>query len=124
MKVRLLENSLRFRLRQPEVNQFAETGKVIQTTEFGPTSSDALSFMLEVTKEQELAVKFEDNKVTIGVPEHLAKTWISTDMVGFDGKIATGKGKFIDVLVEKDFACLDAPEEENIGAYPNPNAVC
>lgn len=124
MKVRILGNTLRFRLRQQDVSQFEESGKVSQTTEFGQALSDKLSFILEVTKEEELAVKFDGNEVIVGVPKKLTAAWTGSDMVGFEGKIDTGEGRFVEVLVEKDFACLDAPEEENIGAYPNPNATC
>lgn len=124
MKVRILGNSLRFRLRQQEVSQFEQLGKVTQTTEFGLSPTDALSFILEVTNGEELAVQFNGHSVTVSVPEKLASSWTNSDMVGFDGRIDTGKGRIIEVLVEKDFACLDASEEDNVGAYPNPNAVC
>jgi len=124
MKIRILANTIRYRLRQPEISLFQESGKVMEVTEFGPGLTDGLGFILKVISGTELTVSFEYNTTTIGVPRYLAEEWINTDLVGFDGKIDTGKGRIIEVLVEKDFACLDNPEEDNIGAFPNPKAVC
>ena len=30
----------------------------------------------------------------------------------------------LDVLLEKDFACLDRSDEENSDTFPNPNEAC
>ncbi|GEO04802.1 hypothetical protein AAE02nite_24660 [Adhaeribacter aerolatus] len=124
MKVRILANTLRFRLRQPEVQQFQQQGKVTETTAFGPDPAQQLHFCLEVTSGPELTVCYQSNTATIGVPRHLAEEWTGTALVGLEGKVDTGKGQVIEVLVEKDFVCLDRPEEENSGAYPNPKGVC
>lgn len=124
MKVRISGNSIRFRLRQPEVATFGEIGKIEEITEFGPESNDRLSFCLMIHQEANLSVSYKTNSITIGVPKHTAAEWTNTASVGFSGTIDTGKGRRIDILVEKDFVCLDRPEEENLGAYPNPNTVC
>ncbi|ALI98027.1 DUF7009 family protein [Rufibacter tibetensis] len=124
MKIRILGNSLRFRLRQPEVSSFRQTGVVTEVTQFGPEPSQKLSFILAVSSDPELSVSFEAGTTTVHVPKQLAEEWTSTDQVGFDGTVNTGQGQKIEVLVEKDFVCLDRPEEEQIGAYPNPNAIC
>ncbi|GAA4437659.1 hypothetical protein GCM10023188_32110 [Pontibacter saemangeumensis] len=124
MKVRISGNSIRFRLKQPEVSYFQQHGKITEVTAFGPAPADQLRFMLEVSPAPELAVHFEANTTTIRVPQELAAKWTGTALVGFDGRVDTGKGQQMDLLVEKDFACLDAPEEDNVGTYPNPNAAC
>lgn len=124
MKVRILANTIRLRLKQQEIADFQQHGKVIEATEFGPSPTDQLCFVLEVSSEPQLTVSYASNTTTIGVPRQLAEEWTGTDLVGFDGKIDTGKGRTMEVLVEKDFVCLDGPEEENMGAYPNPKAAC
>ena len=124
MKVRISGNSIRFRLKQPEVSDFQQRGKITEVTAFGPEPKDHLHFILEVFSGPELAVNFDANTTTIRVPQELAARWTGTELIGFDGKVDTGKGQQMNLLVEKDFACLDAPEEDNAGAYPNPNAVC
>ena len=124
MKIRILANTLRFRLRQPEVQLFQEKGKVIEVTEFGPNLQDQLQFCLEKTEHPQFTISFTNNITTIGVPVTLAEEWTNSDLIGFNAKIDTGKGKVIEILVEKDFVCLDDPLDNNIGAYPNPKAIC
>lgn len=124
MKVRIQANTLRFRLRQQDISQFQQNGKVTEIIEFGPDPANQLRFCLEISSEPELTVSFEANTATVLVPRHLAEEWVSTDLVGFDGKAATGMGRLIEVLVEKDFMCLNAPEEDKVDAFPNPKAVC
>jgi len=124
MKVRILGNTMRFRLKQPEVDYFQQHGEITEITAFGPAPADQLRFTLKASSEAEYAIRFECGTTTILVPKQVAAEWTATDLVGFDAKVETGKGQVIELLVEKDFACLDAPEEDNAGAYPNPKAVC
>lgn len=124
MKVRILGNSIRFRLKKPEVSQFEKEGSVTETIEFGPEPADQIHFCLQKHTGPELAVSFHANTSTIKVPQPLAQDWTQTDRVGFDGKVDTGKGRTINVLVEKDFMCIDGGEADNEGAYPNPMANC
>lgn len=124
MKIRILGNSIRFRLKQPEVSHFEKFGKVTEVIEFGPEASDQLCFNLEMYAGPELAVSFHSATTTIKVPQALGLEWVQTDLVGFNGKVNTGKGRTISVLIEKDFMCLDGQPEDNEGTYPNPMANC
>src|SRR5689334_3046010 len=101
MKVRILANSLRFRLKQPEVSHFHRCGKVTEAVEFGPGPAGQLRFVLEISAGAALSVGFQSNTITIGVPRALAEEWTQTELVGFDGKVDNGQGSVIDVLVEK-----------------------
>jgi hypothetical protein len=120
MKVRIQKNSIRFRLKQQEVTQFGQAGKVSEVLEFGADAENKLTFTLESFDEPELAVQFKANTTTIFVPLTLAEQWTTTELVGFDERIDTGKGRTISILVEKDFVCMDGREEDNVGSYPNP----
>ena len=122
MKVRIVNNSIRFRLKEPEVHQFAEEGKITEVVEFGSEVEDKLCFCLEISNDASLKISYKSNITTIYVPKGLAEKWTKTGMVGFDGKIETGKGRTIQLLVEKDFMCLDGREDDNAGSYPNPLA--
>ncbi len=124
MKIRILNNSIRFRLKKPEVTHFEKSGKITEILEFGPETSDQIGFSLEMYEGVELAVNFQANITTIKVPQTLARQWIQTELVGFDGKLDTGKGKTIKILVEKDFMCLDGNDQDNEGAFPNPMTNC
>jgi hypothetical protein len=122
MKIRLAENSIRYRLRQPEVQSFQNNGIVSTRVVFG--EGDILLFDLIKTDNTKMEVAYACNHVTIKVPVHLCEEWIKTDLVGIEATVETAHNHFVSILIEKDFACLDAPAEENEGAYANPKALC
>jgi hypothetical protein len=120
MKVRISGNSIRFRLKEPEVKQLEQTGKVSEALEFGHSSFDQVKFTLAETANEEISIQFVATEITVFVPKILADTWATTEIVGFDARVETGKSKTISILVEKDFMCMDGREEENAGSYRNP----
>ena len=122
MKVRIQGNSIRFRLKEPEVRRFSETGLVEETMALGHGA--ALRFRLEVAERETVGLQHRPNLLAIEVPRALASEWTDTGRVGFDARVDLGDGSGLSVLVEKDWACLDGSEEENIGSYPNPMTQC
>ena len=124
MKVRISGNSIRFRLKQSEVQTFGEQGILSEITEFGTAVEDTLTFTLSVSSSHTFRISNIDNTIVIEVPQMLAKKWTQTGLVGFEEHINTGKGKTIKILVEKDFKCLDGSDKENEDSFPNPNLHC
>ena len=55
-------------------------------------------------------------------PADQANTWCVSDQIGIVESIDIGSFGILDVLIEKDFACLDRSDEENEDTFPNPNA--
>lgn len=122
MKIRIKGNSIRLRLTQTEVANFANNGYLEEHTEFGnATFTYALANDAEVLN---LSAKMEGAKITMQVPPDLAKNWTSTNEVGFQHKLSLNNGKELFLLVEKDFVCLDNTFEDQSDNYPNPNAHC
>jgi hypothetical protein len=122
MKIRIKGNSIRLRLTQTEVANFAKTGYLEEHTEFGnATFTYALANVAEVLT---LSAKMEGAKITMQVPPDLAKNWTSTNEIGFQHKQPLSNGKELFLLVEKDFVCLDNTFEDQSDNYPNPNAHC
>ncbi len=122
MKIRIKGNSIRLRLTQTEVANFANNGYLEEHTEFGnATFTYALANDAEVLN---LSAKMEGAKITMQVPPALAKNWTSTNEVGFQHKLSLNNGKELFLLVEKDFVCLDNTFEDQSDNYPNPNAHC
>jgi len=124
MKVRISQNSLRFRLKQPEVQLLSQQRYLAEVIEFGSEQNDQLRFILNISGDHTFNVAYESNTITISLAKLAVDEWLTTDQVGIDEKVNTLKGKTINVLVEKDFACLDGREEENEGTYPNPKSNC
>ena len=124
MKIRIQGNSIRYRLRKPEVAQFKKYGRVSETIQLGSEAHQQLEFMLKESSTNTIAVTYQTNSTTVHVPKQLAEVWTGTEQVGFEAIVEIGNGKALKVLVEKDFKCLDGSDAENEGAYQNPNAHC
>lgn len=116
MKVRIKDNSVRFRLTQSEVALLGKAGSVSGTTEFIGRS---LVYTIESSTDEEISVSFIENTIVLKMPEKTVAEWVSTDRVGFDGQSGLVK-----VLIEKDFVCIDNSLEDQSDNYPNPNIVC
>jgi hypothetical protein len=122
MKIRIKGNSIRIRLTQTEVANFAKTGYLEEKTEFGDTE---LTYVLQSKPAgDELTASFNRNIITMWVPEHTRHEWTTTDIIGFENKMPLGDGKHLFLLIEKDFVCLDNTFEDQSDNYPNPNAAC
>lgn len=120
MKVRMQSNSIRYRLRQPEVHEFKLSGIITETIQLGIKAGSFLRFVLQKGENKYIEVQFDNNTTIVQVPKHIADDWTNTSSVGFDAAIELDNGKSLKILVEKDFECMDDREEENVGAYPNP----
>jgi len=116
MKIRIKDNSLRFRLTQSEVTELSKNGMVSGYTEF-PGST--LVYAIERTEDEIISADFTDSRIVLKMPAAMVGEWVATDKVGFNGQ--SGK---ISLLVEKDFVCLDNTLEDQSDNYPNPNAKC
>ncbi len=120
MKIRITGNNIRLRLKQPEVSRFQKNGIISEALEFGTDEKDQLTFTLQQSDADDFSISFFSNHTAIYVPAKLAGEWTTTDLVGFDATIDTGKKRTVSILVEKDFVCMDGSEEDNEGSYPNP----
>ena len=119
MKIRIKENSVRFRLTPTEVRKFCNEGQIEESTKFNSTT-----FKYGVKQDQidTLQVDFNDNTVTLKVPENFAKDWYDNNVVGLEHYVNLADGSKFFLLLEKDFACLDNTHEDQSDKYPNPKA--
>jgi hypothetical protein len=115
MKIRIKNNGLRYRLTRSEVTAFAHEGIFKEKVQIGDNS---LVYILQRTAEAELSASFKNNIITMLVPENIANEWTNTDQVGFKARQGD-----TELLVEKDFTCLDDVEEDQSDNYPNPLAA-
>lgn len=116
MKIRIKDNSIRFRLTQSEVSELGKSGIVSGFTEF---VDRPFIYAIEKTTDTTLSAAFIENRMVMKMPEAMVEEWISTDIVGFDGQAGQVK-----LLVEKDFVCIDNTMEDQSDNYPNPNLKC
>jgi hypothetical protein len=123
MKLRIKGNSLRLRVSRSEVVRLLNGDRVEETIHFAPQETAKLTYALE----QELSgsaptVQYTEGDITVRIPADQATSWCLTDQVGIVESINVGTTGSLDLVIEKDFACLDRSDEDNQDTFANPNA--
>lgn len=116
MKIRIKGNSIRYRMSKTDVEQFIKSSYLEETVDFG---TQKLVYALKKYSGSALSASFEQNTITLYMPEQMATEWKATEKIGFDGI-----HNKLSLLIEKDFQCLDNVEEDQTDNYPNPASVC
>jgi ribosomal protein S6E (S10) len=122
MKLRVKHNSIRLRLTQTEVAQFAASGRVEEAIEFGNDPQQKFIYAIEKSVDGgEISAAFADRQITVFVPFKVAASWADSDDTGIEAEQNFGDGKRLRILIEKDFACLKPRRgEDERDAFPNP----
>lgn len=121
MKIRIKGNFIRYRLVQHEVLTLSKTGRLLETTCFGPMRDQVFSYALE-SKEgiTGLQAAFDGRTITLYLPVEDAHAWPAGERVGFENSIEVAPGVVLHLLLEKDFVCLEDVSEDQSDNYPNP----
>ncbi|WP_224488617.1 DUF7009 family protein [Robertkochia flava] len=124
MKLRIKENTLRFRLSQGEVTEFKEQGTVRSITSFNLSGAQQLIYVLQRCESCDLLqATFSQNMIVVNVPAATADEWTDTNLVGFNNEVDAKDPSDLFILVEKDFQCLHKrPNEDESDNFPNPLA--
>jgi len=121
MKIRILGNSVRFRLTRSEVHALCTEGYVENQTIF---EDSVFSYAVRFVEDSErLSAQFMDNTITLNLPQSLGSNWHRTERVGFSETIDFKDNGCLSLLLEKDFTCLDERQEDQSDNYPNPKAL-
>lgn len=126
MKLRIKGNSLRLRISRTEMATFLEQGSIEETIRFGIARNAKLVYALRhAASSEDVSVEYQAGRVTVVVSTESAQRWAATDEVGVYGSVDVGDGT-LELIVEKDFACLDGADAQDEDAFPNPNlgVVC
>lgn len=122
MKLRIRDNSIRLRLMQGEVDALKRDGIVSAHTDFpgGRTFGYRLESSPASVKPEAFLSAAE---LTVRLPESVVLGWASSEQVSIAGEQQLVGGQTLQILVEKDFACLTPREgEDESDMYPHPNA--
>ncbi|MBI1268748.1 MAG: hypothetical protein GC193_15135 [Cryomorphaceae bacterium] len=105
MKLRFKDNSIRLRLSADEVD-LLESERIIQCeTSFG-AAMEPFRYGIQIVNVVEIEADLKSNTVLVSLPPHVFEKWAESPQVGIDYRMGVGNGKFLRILVEKDFACL------------------
>ena len=123
VKLRLQFNSVRFRLKRGEVEQLARTGRVEEKILVGSGDDETFDYLLESTAAVSSPIASVTARgIIVQVPSDEVMKWASTDQVGIEGRQPADNETSLQILIEKDFACIDGNDEENADTFPNPLA--
>ncbi len=120
MKIRIKGNSIRFRLSKSEVDAFGASGYCESSTQF--TDNTFTYSLVAVHDQTELKASFDAKGIQVLMPQHWADEWVATQRVGFESQMPLDSEKSLQILIEKDFQCLDDRGEDESDMYPNPLA--
>lgn len=121
MKIRIKDNSIRFRLTRSEVETLSKEGAFESHTTVGTQN---LRYRVQAhSKVPALDAKLYPLAVTLLVNKQLATHWSTNDTVGHYHQLTNPDGSTLDLLLEKDFVCMDETVEDQSDNYPNPKMM-
>jgi hypothetical protein len=121
MKIRIKGNTIRYRLTQSEVATLCEQGYLEEITSF---NTGKLLYAVQIMEGiEQLEAEFTGDRIILLVPETQGKRWDTSDEVSIRNSMALEEGGELELLLEKDFACLDERDEDQSDNYPNPKAA-
>ena len=120
MKLRMRGNSMRLRLLRAEVDALARGERVVESVGFAPGLRVEYAIAADPDSAQVRAT-LDGACVTVFVPVAMAQQWAGSEVVGIEHDQAIDAGNMLQILIEKDFACLQPREgEEDNGTFINP----
>jgi hypothetical protein len=121
MKLRLKGSSLRLRLTRSELAQL-QSGNRVQEEVLFP-SNVALTYAIEVGRStQPVLVAFASHQIVVSISKAQFNRWSGDDQVGIYMSLAATDSQDLEVIIEKDFACLDLSDADNEDTFANPLA--
>lgn len=118
MKVRIKENSVRYRLTKSEVEELSMKGYYEEKTAF---INQPFTYRLVAQESNtHLTATYINNTLTIFMPQMDALQWFDADKIGYQHDFLQDNGESLFLLIEKDFVCLDETVEDQSDNYPHP----
>ncbi|MEO0574015.1 MAG: hypothetical protein AAF004_01040 [Pseudomonadota bacterium] len=123
MKLRVLNNTLRFRLSQSEVVRFI-AGQRIQSSVVFP-GSGVLHYSIVANVDNAPATAlFDQDGIAIVMPGEAVATFADDDVITIDASIGSDDRSLV-IKIEKDFQCLVPRGEDESDLYVHPRSnVC
>ncbi len=123
MKLRIKGNSIRFRVTRSELDTLVDDGRIEETVWLGTDAQSRLTYALQhVASANSVTLRFNLPEIAVLIPTHEIRKWRGSGQVGVYASIPLGARSPLQLAVEKDFACLDRSDADNLDTFPNPNA--
>jgi hypothetical protein len=122
MKLRLHEQSLRFRLDKNDLKQFKEHGMLNAKITF-PGGQQLEYSLIADPHTMHLEASFTHQRVTVSIPQATVHNWIENDEISLQESLSVEGQADLKLLIEKDFQRLHRvmEGEQDPGRFSNPN---
>ena len=125
MKLRIKGDSLRLRVSRSELERLLGGERIEETIHFTAAPEARLTYALQSTPQSDpVRLQYLPQSVTVFLSEEQANFWGKEGEIGIYTSIYTftdiGEASSLEIIIEKDFACLDRGEDENADTFPNP----
>lgn len=121
MKIRILGDTLRIRLKKSEIEHFEKNGKIEDSITF--TQNNILKYTIKVCTKNSISSTFENNEIIVFIPKEVAKNWINSNLVTLENNLCIPQ-----IIIEKDFKCTSKScletDEQIEDSFNNPNSKC
>jgi Family of unknown function (DUF7009) len=128
VKIRMKGNSLRLRVARSELARLREGGEIRETIRFDASPEASFTWALETGRQERATtmVRYSPGCIAVVVAPAAMRLWQRDDQVGIYARVDAGADEPLEVIVEKDFACLDGSDADNTDTFENPNlaATC
>lgn len=121
MKLRIRDNSIRFRLSQADVQSLRE--ECLLSSQLNFLGGSRFRYSLECSPASvRSSATFEDGELRVVLPESVVREWADSSQVSIDAEQPVDNGDTLIILVEKDFRCLSPREgEDESDSFPHPD---
>ena len=120
MKIRIKGDTIRYRLTKTEVETLCNKGYIEEITHFG---NQVFKYALQSKKIPSMEASYNDHTILVSISDQKIKGWDGNETVGFEASLSVDANTTLDLLIEKDFVCLDERIEDQSDNYPNPKML-
>ncbi len=127
MKLRLAADALRLRILRSELATLEAGGTLREVIRLAAGPSACITYSLSVRPGQidNVEVACVCGVIQVSVSQRIFAEWCSPLQVGIYAGVQTGADRDLQVVIEKDFACLDAgADNRDTFEHPQPGAAC
>jgi len=121
MKLRIRDNSIRFRLTRTEVHALRHDGSVSAELHFSGGAS--IHYVVESSPDgRKPGAYYTNNTIGLRIPVSIVNTWADSDQISVSAEETLSANETLILLLEKDFTCLtERSGEDESDMFPNPH---
>ncbi len=122
MKIRILHNSIRFRLSKTELTLLIKEGRVEDIVSFGPDQT--LIYRLSVHRDILIVTpSYTSGLIEISIPASFMAKFETEDFTGIYSNYPNGQESHLAIKIEKDYKCLTPRDEDESDLFQNPASL-